>query len=522
MNSKFIQRIKRSIVKIQGVNRNYNFDAPYLLQDEYESGGTGFFVNPKEFGSKFPLKRNCRYILTNFHVVQHFSNRNCLVEWPERNQSYMICEVRFVSPNLDFAILELDVGSLQPKWWTGDHIQWLETIKNCPLNTKDIVKGCSQSIKAIGFPNLQNDYMISDGTLSSRGLGMLSLDLSINAGNSGGPLFLKNKVIGICTATICDSERLALAVPIQEIFRFLNYWTNYDTIILRLPCWGMGMKKLTMDYMDYKGIDHAFTGALVKSTIKDQACANAGLKKGDILMGIETKDNNGKVIKYKIDNFGQVEFCSTDKRVRIDSVEYLLNLDPDYLVIHYYRRKKIHQVHVHLQPIDFKVRLRYPTYEEIEWTVFGGMIFSDLHLNMLTVDAEEEEEEEEVAFDHSLLNDLKKSQGMESIVIVTHIIPQSYITFASELEINDRIIKINNTKVKDTTHLIDILDKLAGDYYKGKSASSFITLKTQNNEHVLSLEKLSAQERSDNMTQHYNTPLRLLRQRNKRKRRALA
>ena len=42
----------------------------------------------------------------------------------------------------------------------------------------------------------------------------------------------------------------------------------------------------------------------------------------------------------------------------------------------------------------------------------------------------------------------------------------------------------------------------------------------RNNEHVLSLEKLSAQERSDNMTQHYNTPL--LRQRNKRKRRALA
>ena len=128
------------------MNRTYNFDIPYNLHEEYECGGTAFFVDPKGFGDKFTIKRNSRYLLTNFHVVQNFISKQCILEWPERNKSYLMAEVKYVAPNLDVAILELDVGLPQVKWWTGDHIQWLEGIKNCPLNTKDIIKGASQQI----------------------------------------------------------------------------------------------------------------------------------------------------------------------------------------------------------------------------------------------------------------------------------------------------------------------------------------------------------------------------------------
>lgn len=521
MNQKTINAIKKSVCKVHGVNRMYNFDQPYQLNDEYESGGTGFFVDPDHFGDKFKAKRNCRYLLTNFHVCQNYISKSCLLEWPDRNKSYLIADVLYVAPNLDVAILELNIGVPQVKWWAGDHIQWLEKIKNCPLNTKDIIKGSSQNVKCIGFPNLQSDYQLSHGTLSSRGLGMLSCDLSINAGNSGGPLFLSNKVVGICTASICDSERLALAVPIQEIFRFFQHYCDFNSQILRLPCWGMQLKSLTPEYMDHRGIDRAFSGTLVKSVIENQSCAKAGLKKGDIIVGIETKDVKGNVVKYKVDSFAQVEFESTDMRVRVDSVEFMLNLAEDYVIIHYYRRKKINQTTVHLEPIDFKVRNRYPTYESISYTVLGGVCFSGLHLNMLTTLVEdEEEEEEENVFDHSVLNTLKVTQGMENMVCVTHIPPQSYVSFAaSDLSENDQITKVNNIKIRDIHHLSSVLDKVAKDYYANrKHGNNFMILHTTNDEHVLNLDSISEAERELNQSLHVTLPLRFLQKKKSKKR----
>jgi len=523
MNQKTINRIKKSVCKVQGVNRAYNFDQPYQLLDEYESGGTAFFVNPDEFGPKFKSKANSRYLLTNFHVVQNYTSRSCLLEWPDRNKSYLIADVLYVAPNLDVAILELNVGLPQAKWWQGDHVEWLEKIKNCPLNTKEIIKGSSQNVKCIGFPNLQSDYQLSHGTLSSRGLGMLSCDLSINAGNSGGPLFLSNKVVGICTASICDSERLALAVPIQEIFRFFQHWCNFDTQILRLPCWGLQLKNLTPEYMDFKNIDRAFGGALVKSVIEDQACSKAGLKKGDIIVGIESKDAKGKIVKYKVDCFGQVGFESTDMKVRVDSVEYVLNLDKDYLVVHYYRRKKINQTKITLGPIEFKVRSRYPTYESLSYTVIGGLCISGLHLNMLTYQPDDEdEEEEESVFDHGVLNTLKLTSGMENMCVVTHIPAQSYVTFAAcDLGENDQIVKINNTKIRNIDHLSTVLDKVAKDYYENKKGdkANFIVIHTTNDEHVLNLDQISVEERELSKTLNVTLPLRFLRKKKSVKKR---
>jgi len=518
MSVRFINDIKNSVCKVLGVNRLYNFDIPYSLNEQYESGGTGFFVDPVEFGSKFTAKRNSRYLLTNFHVVQNFVSKQCILEFPQRNKSYLMAEVMFVAPNLDVAVLELDISLPQVKWWSGDHIQWLEGIKNCPLNTKDIVKGASQQITAIGFPNLCQDYQISNGSLSSRGLGMLSCDLSINSGNSGGPLFHKNKVIGICTATICDSERLSLAVPIQEIFRFFNYFCCFKKQILRLPCWGFTLKNVTDDYLDFKGVDRAFKGVLLKDIIEKSPADKCGLKKGDILMGIETIDKSGKTIKYNIDTFGQITFASTDKRVRIDCVEYMLNLDPSTLFMHYYRKKKIYRKAITMEAIDFKVRTRFPAYEDLQYTIFGGLVFTDFHLNMLEGDEEEEEEVDNI-FDHGVLNTLKTSYGMSSMVILTHIPPQSYTSFSTDLQENDQIVKVNNKKVKGIHHLISMLDRIVKEYYSTTSTkSNFITLSTTSDEHVLSIPQLSEAEREMSSALKDTVLLRLLKKKKEKKR----
>ena len=513
----YIPKIKRSICKIQGVNRPYNWTQPFLYEHEYESGGTAFFVDAaKTFGKSFPIQKNCRYLLTNFHVVSSYVSHYALLEWPERNKSYLTAEVIYVAPNLDVAILKIDCKLPQPRWWKGDHHEWLESIKNLNLDLTTIQRGNSQLVKCIGFPNLQSDYQISDGSLSSRGLGMLSCDLSLNSGNSGGPLFAckTKKVIGICTASVSDSERLALAIPIQELYRFFNYWTDYQSKILRLPCWGISTLKLTHDYMAYKSIDVAFTGALVKSVIKNQACDTAKLKAGDILVGIESQDEKGNTTKYKIDNHGQVDFCSTEKKIKMDTVEFMLNLDPNYLYVHYYRNKKLYKTQVQLRPINFLCRRRYPSYEVVDYTVFGSMVFSNLHLNMLEND--EDDEDDEMNYDHGVLHRLQQSKGMENIVVVTHVNPQSYVTFAGHSIEHESILKVNRIKIRDIEHLSEVLDRVAEDYYSGKA--NFVVFESSNNKHVFNLDKLSQQEREDNEKLQLPIVLRLLKNRRKRRR----
>ena len=47
--------------------------------------------------------------------------------------------------------------------------------------------------------------------ISGRGLGMIQINISLNGGNSGGPLMHNHKVIGICTASEADTEAKCFA-----------------------------------------------------------------------------------------------------------------------------------------------------------------------------------------------------------------------------------------------------------------------------------------------------------------------
>ena len=72
-------------------------------------------------------------------------------------------------------------------------------------------------------------------------------------------------------------------------------------------------------------------------------------------------------------------------------------------------------------------------------------------------------------YNHGVLHRLQQSKGMENIVVVTHVNPQSYATFAGHSIEHESIIKVNKTKIKDVDHLSEILDRVAEDYYSGKS-----------------------------------------------------
>ena len=265
-------------------------------------------------------------MLTNYHVIETLETNKCSLHYPEHGLSYINAKVEFILPKFDVAILSVNPRDDHPMWLVGSIADFLESIPNLQLFDK-IVKGNSQDVIAVGFPNLSSDYQICDGIISGRGLGMIQLNISFNGGNSGGPLFHKNKVIGICTASISESEALGLAVPMTQILNYFQKWTEYDHHILTvlpgalLPTqqptttWNtMILTKLTKEHLLAK---------IVPGSSVDKI-----LKPKDILMGISSADK-----RYSIDQYGLLKADWTDKRVPIDDHEFLTSLDPNDITI---------------------------------------------------------------------------------------------------------------------------------------------------------------------------------------------
>ena len=56
MNPNQVQKAKKSVCRVMGVHKSYNFREPYLEHETEQFGGTAFFVDPKStFGENFPI-----------------------------------------------------------------------------------------------------------------------------------------------------------------------------------------------------------------------------------------------------------------------------------------------------------------------------------------------------------------------------------------------------------------------------------------------------------------------------------
>ena len=114
------------------------------------------------------------------------------------------------------------------------------------------------------------------------------------------------KVIGICTATVTDSEALGLAGPIFQIVRFFRHYANYNgtSPLLLTPSWGIDTIHTTVDYLEYHGIDTSIQGCRLSKILNVGAMGTSGLRERDILMGITTVDEDQQTKHYNIGTYG--------------------------------------------------------------------------------------------------------------------------------------------------------------------------------------------------------------------------
>ncbi len=198
-----------------------------MLQDEnediYYSTGTGFFVGKE--------KEDPQYILTNCHVIEDFlisggSAGNGVLQIAYDKDTFEEAYVVAYDAEKDVAILKLAKPTEERK-----------PLKLMSVNESSV----GSQVFAVGYPSTaeqtinavdyfgKNDASVTGGrvsrlvTESGSGRQLLQMDVSINHGNSGGPLVDdKGNVIGINTLGSNLDPNLNYAVSIEEAIPLLK------------------------------------------------------------------------------------------------------------------------------------------------------------------------------------------------------------------------------------------------------------------------------------------------------------
>jgi serine protease Do len=234
------------------------------------SSGSGVIMSPDGF------------VVTNHHVVEN--SRDIRVTLADKRQY----QAKLVGsdPSTDIALLKIEEFDLPfMLFGNSDSIrvgEWVLAVGN-PFNLESTVTAGIVSAKG-------RNINILGGVTSIESF--IQTDAAVNPGNSGGALVnTAGELIGINTAIITESgsyEGYSFAVPsnlVQKVLRDLREYGEVQRAFL-----GVNIEDLDSEVAREIGLPNA-DGVRVTRINNNGAAADAGLKAGDIILGL----NNARV-----------------------------------------------------------------------------------------------------------------------------------------------------------------------------------------------------------------------------------
>jgi S1-C subfamily serine protease len=241
------------------------------VNDKLYATGTGFvFREDEQYG----------YILTNHHVIE--DGYSFKVRFTDDN----IVEAKVVGSDAysDIAVIRV-------------HKENILTIASLG-KASDLLVG--DTVFTIGSPVDASTYSwsVTRGILSGKDrivevkgstgsyiMNVLQTDAAINEGNSGGPLCNSNgEVIGITNMKLSSTkvESIGFAIPIEIALEYADNFIS-GTPIIR-PYLGISMYDLGSSFFSRE------EGIYIRALEGNSPASNAGLKVGDVIIGIDDKD----------------------------------------------------------------------------------------------------------------------------------------------------------------------------------------------------------------------------------------
>jgi len=262
----------------------------------FQGMGSGFIVAPEG------------YVVTNRHVISHATEIAVLLNDGSRLEAELVGS----DPKTDLAVLKVDPDEPLPYARFGDSDEtrvgdWVIAIGN-PFGlggsaTTGIVSARGRDIRSGPY----DDF--------------LQIDAPINRGNSGGPLFdLNGRVIGINTAIFSPNGGnvgIGFAIPSNLAGDVIDQLRTSGHV--ERGWLGVTIQQVDEDLAAGLGFD-GDAGALVASVVSKSPAEKAGLRPGDVIVGIEgenvsrVKELTRKVASVKPDNEVELEVWRDGER----------------------------------------------------------------------------------------------------------------------------------------------------------------------------------------------------------------
>jgi serine protease Do len=275
-----VEEVRKTVV---GVTTHIELQVPERMQEllrRFLGQGVGP-VGPQEeigIGSGMIIDPT-GLVLTNNHVVKGATE----VRVRTADGTDYTATVKGTDPETDIAVLQLhDVKEPLPAARLG---------RSDRLRVGDFVI-------AIGNP-YGLTLTVTNGIISAKsrviGIGpydeFLQTDAAINPGNSGGPLFdLDGNVVGINTAISAQGQNIGFAVPIDLARSLLPQLVEKGKVVRGYL--GVGTQDMTAELARGLGVN-ATRGALVAIVEANGPGAKAGIKDGDVIVGVNGRPVEG-------------------------------------------------------------------------------------------------------------------------------------------------------------------------------------------------------------------------------------
>ena len=411
--------VRDSMVKIYCVQNAPDYDNPWNM------------IGPETFsGSGCVIAGN--RILTNAHVVSNHTY--IMVRLHGQSQKHP-AKVIAVSHEADLALLTVEDAS------------FFEGVR--PLEFGELPE-IEQEVVVCGFPEGGDTLSTTKGVISRienqryvhSWIELLAgqLDAAINSGNSGGPVMVGRRIVGVVMQSRKKSENIGYMVPVPVIEHFLTDMEDgrYDGFpedgIRIQPLENAGLKKM-------HGLTEEQSGALVTSVTPGSPAENR-IFPGDVLLAIDGhRIADDCTVEFRPKERTGCDFYVKQHQVGEDAVYKIL------------RHGKVQSVGLTLNR-SWGNNMLVPTarYDvQPSYYVYGGMVFCPLTLNYLLTWGDGLQDAPFNLLTYFVDGELIR-EG-EEIVIIIKILASEVNNGYDDL-IDMRVLEVNGKRVRNLQELI--------------------------------------------------------------------
>jgi Do/DeqQ family serine protease len=218
-------------------------------------------------------------VVTNFHVIEGMTK----VKVSLADKREYEAEIALRDQRTDLAVLKLKGASNLPAMELGDS----DTIE---VGDLALAIGNPFGVGQTVTQGIISAVARTQVGISDYGF-FIQTDAAINPGNSGGALVdMRARLVGINSAIFSKSGGsigIGFAIPVNMV-RFVVAAAQNGGTKVRRPWLGASLQAVSQDIAESIGLERP-SGALVASIVDGSPAANAGLKRGDVIVTVDSQ-----------------------------------------------------------------------------------------------------------------------------------------------------------------------------------------------------------------------------------------